>query len=216
MDRVHPAGLFEAVFTRRRTLFAYRLRVSEHTGQTDEIDDPYRFPPILSEYDLYLLREGTHLKEYEKLGAHTTKLDGVPGVNFAVWAPNARRVSVVGNFNRWDGRRHPMRNHPGNGIWEIFIPGLDEGALYKFEIRPRSGEEIALKADPFAFAFEPAPRTASIVTDLDAYRWADHEWMEAQRRHNPLERPLTIYEVHLGSWLRVPEEIGRASCRERV
>ncbi|MGH7409949.1 MAG: 1,4-alpha-glucan branching protein GlgB [Candidatus Methylomirabilis sp.] len=209
MERVHPAGFFEAMFSPRRTLFAYRLRVSESSGHTVELHDPYRFPPTLSEYDLYLLREGTHLKEYEKLGAHTAKLDGVPGVIFAVWAPNARRVSVVGDFNHWDGRRHPMRNHPGNGLWEIFIPGLGEGALYKFEVKPRSGEEIALKADPFAFAVELTPRTASIVSDLDAYRWADHAWMEARDRRNPLERPLAIYEVHLGSWMRVPEEANR-------
>ena len=209
MGRVHPAGFFEAMFSPHQALFAYRLRVSESSGRTLELHDPYRFPPTLSEYDLYLLREGTHLKKYEKLGAHTTKLDGVPGVNFVVWAPNAKRVSVVGDFNRWDGRRHPMRNHPGNGIWEIFIPGLGEGTLYKFEIKPRSGEEIALKADPFAFAVELEPRTASIVADLDAYRWADHAWMEARDRRNPLEQPLAIYEVHLGSWMRVPEEANR-------
>jgi len=153
--------------------------------------------------------EGTHLSNYEKLGAHATKLEGVPGVNFSVWAPNARRVSVVGDFNHWDGRCHAMRNHPGNGIWEIFIPGLGEGALYKFEVKARSGEEIALKADPYACAFEPAPRTASIVCDIDTYRWGDEAWMEARDRHNPLERPLAIYEVHLGSWMRAPEEANR-------
>ena len=208
-EPVHPAGLFEAVFPRHRAPFPYRLRVRDDEGQTDEIDDPYRFPPTLTDYDLYLMGEGTHLRSYEKLGAHLTKLEGVPGVIFAVWAPNARRVSVVGDFNRWDGRCHPMRNHPGNGIWEIFIPGLEAGALYKFEIKGRVAEDVIVKADPFAFAFELAPRTASMVADLDTYRWADHAWMEARARGNPLERPLSIYEVHLGSWMRVPEDAHR-------
>ena len=209
MNLVHPDGLFEAVVLTPHNPFAYRLRVVESEGQTYEIEDPYRFPPALSDYDLYLMGEGTHLRNYEKLGAHTMKLEGVTGVNFAVWAPNAKRVSVVGDFNHWDGRRHPMRNHPANGIWEIFIPGLGEGALYKFEVKARSGEEIALKADPYAVAFEPAPRTASIVCDIDTYRWGDAAWMEAREHINPLERPLAIYEVHLGSWMRIPEEPNR-------
>ena len=160
MELLHTDGFFETVFLGRRHLFAYRLRVVDGQGQTLEVEDPYRFPPALSEYDLYLMGEGTHLRNYEKLGAHAMKLEGVAGVNFSVWAPNAKRVSVVGDFNHWDGRCHPMRNHPGNGIWEIFIPGLREGALYKFEVKARSGEEIALKADPYACAFESAPRTA--------------------------------------------------------
>jgi 1,4-alpha-glucan branching enzyme len=206
MDLIHPEGLLEAVFPQPRSPFRYRLRVTDTQGQKYEIEDPYRFPATLNDYDLYLMGEGTHLRNYERLGAHLTKLDGAPGVCFAVWAPNARRVSVVGDFNRWDGRRHPMRNHPGNGIWEIFIPGLAEGALYKFEVKARSGEEIALKADPFAFAFEPPPRTASIVYDLDTYRWGDMAWMDARERANNLEGPVAIYEVHLGSWMKVPGE----------
>jgi len=209
MDRVHREGFFEAMISPRRTHFDYRLRVVDRQGRTVEVEDPYRFPPALSDYDLYLMGEGTHLRNYERLGAHIMTLEGVPGVNFSVWAPNANRVSVVGDFNHWDGRCHAMRNHPGNGIWEIFIPGLGEGALYKFEVKARSGEEIALKADPYACAFEPAPRTASIVCDIDTYRWGDEAWMEARDRHNPLERPLAIYEVHLGSWMRAPEEANR-------
>ncbi len=209
MQRVHPEGVFEAVLPRHRSPLAYRLRVIDTQGQAYEVEDPYRFSPTLSDYDLYLMGEGTHLRNYEKLGAHLTKLDGVPGVMFAVWAPNARRVSVVGDFNRWDGRRHPMRNHPGNGIWEIFIPGLPEGTLYKFEVKARSGEEIALKADPFALAFEPPPRTASIVYDLDNYKWSDAAWMDARECRNTLELPVAIYEVHPGSWMRVPGEVNR-------
>jgi len=209
MERSHPGGFFEARFLSRDAPFPYRLRLDDPLGEGREIDDPYRFPPLLSDYDLHLLGEGTHLQAHEKLGAHRLVLDGVAGVGFAVWAPNAIRVSVVGDFNHWDGRRHPMRKHPAHGVWELFIPGLEEGALYKFELKARSGEVMALKADPFTFAFEPPPGTASVVTCLDGYRWADHDWMEARARGNPLERPLAIYEVHLGSWMRVPEEGNR-------
>lgn len=210
MALVHSAGLFEAVFPGRRHPLAYRLRVTDNDGLVYEAEDPYRFPPALSDYDLYLMGEGTHLRNYEKLGAHVTELEGVAGVNFSVWAPNASRVSVVGDFNRWDGRRHPMRSHPGNGVWEIFIPGLGEGALYKFEIKARSSEPLALKADPYAFAFEPPPRTASRVCKLDDSRWADASWLDARGRRNLLEQPVAIYEVHLGSWMRVPEEADRS------
>ena len=153
MERVHPEGLFEALFPGSREPFPYRLEIVDGRGEVFLVDDAYRFPPILSDYDLHLLGEGTHYKAYERLGAHPRVVEGVAGVAFAVWAPNARRVSVVGDFDQWDGRRHPMRLHPGNGIWEIFIPGLAEGARYKFEIIPRSGEPLALKADPYAFSF---------------------------------------------------------------
>jgi 1,4-alpha-glucan branching enzyme len=205
MERVHPAGLFEAVFAGRGETFAYRLRVSDGHGAGLEVEDPYRFPSTLSEYDRHLLAEGTHENAADKLGAHPVVLDGVAGTTFAVWAPNALRVSVVGDFNRWDGRRHPMRHHPGNGIWEIFVPGVGEGARYKFEIRSRTGEPLALKADPYAFAFEAeTPRTAAIVRSLDGYRWRDGEWM--RRRRSLQDAPMSIYEVHLGSWRRVPEE----------
>ncbi|MGH2652056.1 MAG: GlgB N-terminal domain-containing protein, partial [Actinomycetota bacterium] len=207
MERIHPDGLFEAHFPNRRERFRYRLEIRESGGRVVEIDDPYRFPSTLGEYDLHLLGEGTHHKAYEKLGAHVRTIDGVAGVAFAVWAPNARRVSVVGDFNAWDGRRHPMRLHPGNGIWEIFIPGLAEGARYKFEIISRAGEVLALKADPYAFAFElDTPRTASVVYSLDGYAWGDAAWVADRVRRHGLDRPMAIYEVHLGSWMRVPEE----------
>lgn len=197
MELIHPDGLFEVVVPTRDVLFPYRLRVTDRQGQGYEIEDPYRFPPTLSDYDLYLMGEGSHLRNYEKLGAHLMSLGGVPGVCFAVWAPNAKRVSVVGDFNSWDGRCHPMRNHPGNGIWDLFIPGLTENALYKFEIKSQSGEPLALKADPFAFAFEPPPRTASRVFNIDAYQWGDASWMDARAHQDWLERPVAIYEVHL-------------------
>ena len=210
MERIHPDGLFEALFPNHREPFPYRLEIVDGQGQASAIDDPYRFPSTLSDYDLHLLGEGTHYRAYEKLGAHLRVIDGVPGVAFAVWAPSARRVNVVGDFNQWDGRRHPMRLHPGNGIWEIFIPGLSEGARYKFEILSASGELLALKADPYAFAFEQeTPRTASVVCDLDGYAWGDAAWMAERARRNALDGPMAIYEVHLGSWMRVPEEGNR-------
>jgi len=202
LQRTHAAGLWEGALPGAPPP-AYRLRLTDHQGNVREIEDPYRFPPTLSSYDLHLLGEGTHYRIYDKLGAHPIRLDGVDGVIFAVWAPNAGRVSVVGDWNAWDGRRHPMRLHPGNGIWELFLPGVAVGARYKFEILDARGRPLALKADPFAFAFEPdSPRTASVVTDLDGHEWHDAEWMETRARRTPQDAPLTIYEVHLGSWRR--------------
>jgi 1,4-alpha-glucan branching enzyme len=207
MERLHPAGLFEAVFPGQPEAFPYRLEVVDARGGVSALEDPYRFPPTLSDYDRHLLAEGSHYGASDKLGAHPCTLAGVSGVVFAVWAPNARRVSVVGDFNGWDGRRHAMRLHPGNGIWEIFIPGVATGARYKFEIAARSGELVALKADPYAFAFEvETPRTASVVYALGGHEWGDASWMTARARQKPHETPMSIYEVHLGSWMRVVEE----------
>jgi len=201
MKRVHPEGIFEASFPGRKDAFPYRLRWVDGAGTERETEDPYRFPSTLSDYDLYLLGEGAHYRVYDKLGAHLVTLEGTPGVRFAVWAPNARRVSVVGDFNAWDGRVHPMRLHPSNGIWELFIPGLGIGALYKFEVMAKTEEPMALKADPYAFAFESASKPASVVADL-AYEWGDAAWMgERGKMHSP-DAPLAIYEVHLGSWRR--------------
>jgi 1,4-alpha-glucan branching enzyme len=217
MERVHEAGLFEAVFAGQRDPFAYRLEVEDGHGATVELEDPYRFPSTLSDYDRHLLAEGTHYGASDKLGAHLAVLDGVAGTVFAVWAPNARRVSVVGDFNAWDGRRHPMRRHPSNGIWEMFVPGVGEGVRYKYEILSRSGEPLALKADPYAFAFEPeTPRTASVVASLEHHRWADAAWMAARADQRPHDGPLAIYEVHLGSWKRVPEEGNRFLTYEEL
>src|SRR5213593_3731120 len=206
MERLHPVGFFETVLPDRRDPFAYRLEVTRD-GHITEIEDPYRFRSLLSDFDRHLLAEGTHYRAHEKLGAHPAVLDGVTGVAFAVWAPSARRVSVVGDFNDWDGRSHPMRLHPANGIWEIFVPGLGEGERYKFEIRGHSVQPLALKSDPYALAFEEeTPRTASVVASLDDFRWGDEAWLAARARVHPLHEPLSIYEVHLGSWRRVPEE----------
>jgi 1,4-alpha-glucan branching enzyme len=155
----------------------------------------------MSDFDLHLFGEGKLLRGYEKLGAQIREVDGVRGTNFAVWAPNARSVSVVGDFNHWDGRRHPMRLHATGGVWELFVPGMDAGEKYKFRVRMAHGETID-KSDPYGFAAELPPCTASIVTDLTRFAWHDLEWMERRAHTNPLEKPILVYEVHLGSWRR--------------
>ena len=197
----HPEGIFEAVLPRHKKPFPYRFRV-HGWGDPLELDDPYRFPSALGELDIYLMAEGTHLRLYEKLGAHPTVREGVRGVEFAVWAPNARRVSVVGQFNNWDGRRHLMRRFAASGVWELFVPGLAAGDLYKFELKSADGRMLPLKADPFAFRCEPAPGTASVVHDPQPYAWADGPWMAGRWQHNRHTAPISLYEVHLGSWRR--------------
>src|SRR5436189_232494 len=163
---------------------------------------------LMGEVDVHLFAEGQHWRLYEKFGAHLRKIGDDNGVYFAVWAPNAQRVSVVGDFNGWDGRVHAMRKLIGSGIWELFIPGIGENAHYKFEIRTGSGA-IFLKSDPFAFFSQHGKETASLVYDLSRYRWADAAWMEARRSKNMPRSPLSIYEVHLGSWRRKAEEGNR-------
>ncbi|MGQ9576597.1 MAG: 1,4-alpha-glucan branching protein GlgB [Thermoguttaceae bacterium] len=202
MRRIHPAGLFEAIcpMALARGPSGYMLRVADEGGRRATMHDPYSFPHLLSEYDLYLLNEGKHWRLYEKLGAQLRTVDGVEGVNFAVWAPNATGVSVIGDFNGWDGRRHPMRKHIPSGFWELFVPGLGEGTLYKYQVRHH--DQVWEKSDPLAFASEVPPRTASKVVDLNRYRWHDAEWMARRRSVNWLDQPLLFYEVHLGSWKR--------------
>ena len=206
LERVHEAGLFAGSVNRRRR-FPYRL-VVDWGGRCIELDDPYRYPPWLGELDRHLFAEGTHLSAYDKLGAHPLEMEGTQGVVFAVWAPNARRVSVVGEFNSWDGRRHPMRKHPGVGLWEIFIPGLRAGERYKYEIKAHQGA-VLLKADPFAFAAEKPPATASIVHDFGRHAWQDGAWLSERARRIDRAAPISIYEVHLGSWKRKPEDGNR-------
>ncbi len=201
LERIHDAGLFEGRLSNGSRRYRVRARYGERQV---EIEDPYRFPPILSDFDLYLLGEGTHTHLYEKLGAHPMILDEVSGVAFAVFAPNARRVSVVGDFNSWDGRRHPMRVR-GNGFWEIFMPEAKPGSKYKYEIIGADGRMLPLKSDPLAFAAELRPQTASIVVDLHAIPSPQ----PAPLHVNALDAPISIYEVHLGSWRRRPQESGR-------
>ncbi|MGH7094340.1 MAG: 1,4-alpha-glucan branching protein GlgB, partial [Stellaceae bacterium] len=206
--RVHPAGVFMAPIPRRAKSFPYRLRISG-AGGVREFDDVYRFSPVLGELDMHLLAEGSHLESYQRLGAHLIRHDGVDGVAFAVWAPNARRVSVVGDFNAWDGRRMPMRRRDFGGFWEIFVPGLGPGASYKYEILGPAGELLPLKADPHAEQTEPPPRTASVVASPARHQWQDAPWLAERAGRNDREAPIAIYEVHLGSWRRNLTEGGR-------
>jgi 1,4-alpha-glucan branching enzyme len=198
----HPEGLFEGVLPGPAKPFPYAFRVHGWSEAAQVLEDPYRFGSALGELDLYLMAEGTHLRLYEKLGAHPGVQDGVAGVDFAVWAPNARRVSVVGHFNNWDGRRHLMRRFGSSGIWELFIPHLAGGDLYKFELKSADGRMLPLKADPFAFQCEPAPGTASVVLDPPPHAWGDGDWMARRWQHNRSTAPISLYEVHLGSWRR--------------
>jgi 1,4-alpha-glucan branching enzyme len=209
MKRLHKDGFFEAVIRGRTDVFQYRLKKTDQGNKTSLIIDPYSFLPVLSDYDLYLIAEGTHYNQYDKLGAHEMTVDGVEGVCFAVWAPNAIRVSVTGDFNEWDGRRHMMRVRGSTGVWELFIPGLRQGVIYKYEVKSRYKGFLAEKADPYAFYSELRPKSASVVWNLDRYLWSDNRWMEARKETNWFESPMSIYEVHLGSWRRVPEEGGR-------
>jgi 1,4-alpha-glucan branching enzyme len=186
----------------------YRLRITYAGDHVIEIDDPYRYGRVLTDFDLHLLGEGTHYRAFEKLGAHRIVLGTTIGVHFAVWAPNAARVSVIGDFNGWDGRVTPMR-FLETGVWEIFIPAFADGEKYKFEIRTRNGA-ILKKTDPFARAFEAPPQTAAIVHDSSRYVWEDADWMSARPSQGAwFEKPLSVYEVHLGSWARVPEDGNR-------
>jgi 1,4-alpha-glucan branching enzyme len=199
LKRVHELGLFEGVTKEAGHVYAYDLVITDHQGNQRTTRDPYSFLPTLGETDLYLFAQGNERRIYEKLGAQLRVIDGVPGVSFAVWAPNARRVSVVGSFNNWDGRAHPMRLLGSSGVWELFVPGLGEGTLYKFEIKTLHGA-LALKTDPFGFLFEAAPKTAAVVWNNTKFRWSDDQWMARRRERNALRSPLSVYEVHLGSW----------------
>lgn len=199
--RTHPEGIFEAQIAGQQELFAYELEVVDHQGETRRSRDPYSFWPQFNPDDQYLFNEGTHYQAYEVLGAHLRQVDGVDGTYFAVWAPRARRVSVVGDFNQWDGRLHCMRPLGVAGLWEIFVPEVTPGSPYKYELLSQEGE-ILLKSDPFAFAAEVPPQTASVVCQIDAFVWDDDEWMTARKARDWPAEPLAIYEVHPGSWRR--------------
>ena len=207
MPRRHPAGLFEARVPLAGNVsdFAYRFRVHEGSAVRDVID-PYQYGQVLSDYDLHLFAEGTHYRAWEKFGSHVTTIGEVTGVHFAVWAPNAQRVSVIGDFNGWDGRVHPMRKLVPSGVWELFVPELTPGACYKFEVRTHAGHLIE-KADPYAQFFEVPPRSASVIWNHGDYEWGDSDWMRDRPAAGSWhDRPLSTYEVHLGSWRRVPAE----------
>ena len=209
MRRIHPAGVFEAIcpFPEGTTPTRYLLRVADEGGKKKTMHDPYAFPHLLSDYDLHLLNEGRHWQLYNKMGAHLRAVDGVEGVHFALWAPNATSISVIGDFNGWDGRQHPMRKRIPSGFWELFVPGLREGTLYKYHIRHH--DHVFEKSDPVGFGAEIPPRTASMVVDLSRYQWEDGDWIAQRRETNWLEKPLSFYEVHLGSWQRPGDDPSR-------
>ena len=211
LQAIDRDGLFAARL--RREPGAYRLSVRRE-DRTWEEDDPFRFDPVLGEMDEHFLGEGSHLELWKVLGAHPLTAEGVAGVHFAVWAPNARRVSVVGDFNHWDGRRHPMRRRGSTGVWEIFLPGVSEGARYKFEIRNAGGALLPQKADPVGLGAERPPATASVVRDLGGKDWGDDAWLSRRETANRRDRPIAVYEVHLGSWKRAGDGARPLSYRE--
>ena len=192
-------GLFTHQMARKAN---YSFRAEGH-GTTWEFEDPYRFGPVLGELDEYLLGEGSHRRLWQALGAHVLTHEGIDGVHFAVWAPNAERVSVVGDFNVWDGRSNPMRRRGATGVWEIFIPGLGEGTTYKYEIKGPGGAVLPLKADPVGFGSEHPPANASVVRTIRG-AWHDGNWMESRAAKHTTDAPISVYEVHLGSWRRAP------------
>lgn len=214
MEKIHESGFFEAVLPNRNDFFEYQLELSDGSGFVTTTHDPYSFLPAMGDLDLHLFNEGTSQRAYEKLGAHLMTINGVDGVLFSVWAPTAKRVSVVGDFNSWDGRQHPMRFIGASGVWEIFIPGVKSGDIYKYEIKTQQNE-ILLKADPFAFYSEVRPQTASVIYDIDSYTWNDSDWMEKRKNSNPYKNPTSIYEVHLGSWALEGEGEERRSLTYR-
>lgn len=209
MTRIREEGLYETLFPETTLAPSYKLRVTGLNGTVADIHDPYAFPPLLTDFELHLFTEGTLYKAYNSFGAHLRTVEGICGVHFVVWAPNAARVSIIGDFNAWNGLCHPMTSRGPTGLWELFMPDLPEGTLYKFEIRARERHDLLRKADPYAVASELRPRTASVVRDLSTYTWHDDTWMAARSEWDPLTAPLSIYEVHLGSWMRVPEEDNR-------
>ncbi|GAB4546998.1 MAG: 1,4-alpha-glucan branching enzyme [Anaerolineae bacterium] len=203
MEKVRNEGLF-AVHVPTITLDTpYQLAMETGDGQQFQFDDPYRYRPLISDFDLHLFGEGQLNYAYRTFGAHIMTVDGVSGTRFAVWAPNARRISIVGSFNHWDGRIHPMR-HIGGGVWELFIPGVGEGALYKYEVRSHHMGYQAQKNDPYGFFNEMRPSTASMVVDINRYTWNDADWLSKRAEGAILAKPIAIYEVHLGSWRRKP------------
>ena len=202
MQRIKGTDIFEYRGPSKNVPDRFRVSWSDHHGREYEDYEPYCFPPQITDFDLHLFSEGRHQQCYEFLGAHVHVVDGIPGVLFATWAPNAERVSVVGDFNHWDGRCHPMRVRGSSGVWELFIPGISSGVNYKFEIRARGSGNILIKTDPYGRQFELRPATSSIVTAPTEFQWQDADWLTARAQRDVLHSPLSVYELHLGSWRR--------------
>jgi len=208
LERINEDGVFEGTIPSRKRVFPYRLRVEQENGEIRQFFDAYGFLPTLGEEDLYLFNMGDDHKVYQKFGSRARTIESVPGVSFCVWAPSAARVSVVGDFNRWDGRYHPMRSMGSSGVWEIFIPGLSEGQKYKYEICDQEGH-LHLKTDPYGTYFESPPHNASIVYDVESYDWNDAEWLKKRESEDWKNAPISVYELHFGSWKRKMEDGGR-------
>ncbi|MEZ4671872.1 MAG: 1,4-alpha-glucan branching protein GlgB [Anaerolineae bacterium] len=202
MERVREEGLFAITVKGDWPAGSYHFETITMNGHEEICGDPYAFPTSFTDYDVYLLREGKHLYSYEKMGAHPREVDGVKGVNFAVWAPNALRISVIGNLNHWDARTHPMRPVGDSGFWELFIPDIGEGEIYRYHVKSRHDNFTIEKSDPYGFHSEMRPKNASIVANIEGYEWGDEAWMEARAKQDNLNSPMSIYEVHLGSWKR--------------
>ena len=208
MRSAHNEHFFEVVLPGPEEIFMYQYRIVATSGHERFVYDPYFFLPQMGELDLYLFGQGDHHKIYEKLGAHPMEVNSVQGVYFSVWAPNARNVSVIGNFNVWHGGKHQMRVLGSSGVWELFVPDIGVGEVYKYEVKDQSGN-IFEKSDPYGFHFEVRPASGSIVADLSKHKWADQQWLDRRGRTDPLAQPISIYEVHLGSWMRVVEDGNR-------
>lgn len=202
LDKISDEGLFEKVVPRRKNRFEYKLKISPYEGKKFDIIDAYNYGSQLTDFDLQLWGEGNHQKAYEFMGAHPKKINKVEGTHFVVSAPSANRVSVVGSFNNWDGRVHSMRKFHDQGIWEIFIPHVSAGDLYKFEIKSTVQDAPLLKADPYAFKAELRPKTSSIVSELEGFKWTDSKWMSNRQKKQAQDQPISIYELHVGSWKR--------------
>jgi len=201
LTKVHDSGLFEISIAPSKLKAGHRYRA--WFGDLPHIEqDPYSFPPSIPDMDLYLLSQGTHAHAFRYLGAHVTEQAGVKGTRFAVWAPNARSVCIAADFNLWSDTKHPMATRGGSGIWELFVPDIGDGAIYKFVLRDQSGRLLPFKADPFGFGAEMRPKSASVVRDLSAYSWSDHDWLAERWKRHERDEPISIYEAHLGSWKR--------------
>ena len=208
MQQVHPAGIYEGPIGKGSSAISWKRSITTARRElTYRYDDPYASWPTIGELDLHLFGEGRHRRLWEVLGAHPRVHDGLAGVSFAVWAPNAQAVRVVGDWNYWDGRLHPMRSLGSAGVWELFIPGVTAGARYKYELIAADGRLI-LKTDPMAFAIGPPPATASVVVGRPAHDWGDEAWLEQRAGTDPLRAPMAVYEVHLGSWRHTADEAG--------
>lgn len=217
MTKLCTDGIFEVILLNKKSIFEYTLKITEHDGNSFITSDSYSFWPVLSEFDIHLYNQGNHHRIFDKLGAHTMTINNITGTLFSVWAPCARRVSVVGSFNQWDGRRHQMRQLGSSGVWELFIPLVSQGDLYKYEVKAQTGE-LCLKSDPYAFYSELRPAKASVVYDISNYVWEDTDWMTAREDKDVFTEPLSVYEMHLGSWITAaePDDKGNIFLNYRV